>query len=320
MTYGPNVLIAFLGAAGVLIIAIALQYTPKYHLDAAASRPESLRARLQRTLDQADLQITAGEFVRVALLVGLGLGILLFVGTGAPTAFLLGLIIGVVGYWSYLEDRRDNRRREYQDALSAVVDMFIQAAQAGLAIQASIPFVAERAPQVVRGDFERLYRAIQAGTSFPDALSQVAELRRDMVFDRLAEALTATYKTTGQLMPVLEPLNEMVRGLSAARRRIATAQSRIRWEARIVCAAPFVFIMILNQTAPDLQQPFYASWVGQVALVVVGGMCFAAYYIMNRIGQRAMHVLESADGEMQAGSRPSESDSHPASREARASL
>jgi Flp pilus assembly protein TadB len=245
---------------------------------------------------------------------------LLYVGTGAPTAFLLGVMIGIVGYWSYLEDRRDNRRRDYQDALSAVVDMFIQAALAGLAIQASIPFVAERAPLLVRGDFERLYKAIQAGTSLPEALTQIAEMRRDMAFDRLAEALTATYKTTGQLMPVLEPLNEMVRGLAAARRRIATAQSRIRWEARIVCVAPFVFIVILNQTAPDLQQPFYASWVGQVALVVVGCMCFTAYYIMNRIGQRAMQVLESADGEMKAEEQNADSDSHNAARAANASI
>ena len=88
MTYGPNVLLAFLGAAGVLIIAIALQYTPNYRLHTAASRPTSLRARLQRALDQADLQITSGEFVRVALILGLILGGLLYVGTGAPMSFL----------------------------------------------------------------------------------------------------------------------------------------------------------------------------------------------------------------------------------------
>ena len=83
-------------------------------------------------------------------------------------------------------------------------------------------------------------------------------------------------------------------GLAAGRRRIATAQSRIRWEARIVCSSPFVFLIMLRQTAPDLQGPFLASIYGQVAVILVGVMSAGAYYIMNRIGARAVAPLESA--------------------------
>ena len=94
-------------------------------------------------------------------------------------------------------------------------------------------------------------------------------------------------------MPILKALGEAVRGLASVRRRVATAQSRIRWEARVVCLAPFVFIVILRFTAPDLQRPFYATIWGQLAMMLVACMCGGAYYLMNRMGAKALDPIES---------------------------
>lgn len=293
--YGPNVLVAFLGAVGVLILTLVLQIKPEHRLIEGGARRSPFLERLQRKLNQADLQISASEFLRLALLIGLALGLVLYVSIGAWTAFLVGLGIGIAGYWSYLEDRRDNRRRQYQDEMSAAIDMLLQASAVGMAVPMAIQFAAERAPGMVRGDFEKVQRLQATGTPLEDALKTVSAERQDMLFDRLAEALLSTHLRQTSLVEVLRPMNELVRGLSAARRRIATAQVRIRWEARIVCVAPFVFILMLNQTAPDLQRPFYASLAGQIALVVIGVLCFSAYYLMNRIGARAMRPVESAN-------------------------
>ena len=293
--YGPNVLVAFMGAVGILILTIVLQIKPEHRLIEGGKRRSSFHQRLQRKLTQADLDISAGEFLRISLFLGLALGLVLYLSIGAWTAFLVGLGIGMAGYWSYLEDRRDNRRRQYQDEMSAAIDMLLQASSVGMGVPLAIEFAAERAPGMVRVDFEKVRRLQTTGTPLDEALKTVALERQDMLFDRLTEALISTHLRQTSLVDVLRPMNELVRGLSAARRRIATAQVRIRWEARIVCVAPFVFILILNQTAPDLQHPFYGSVVGQIALIVIGVLCFSAYYLMNRIGARAMRPVESVN-------------------------
>lgn len=293
--YGPNVLVAFIGAAGVLILTLVLQIKPEHRLIEGGARRSTFTVRLQRKLNQADLDVSVGEFIRIALFLGLALGLVLYLSIGAWTAILVGLAIGIAGYWSYLEDRRDNRRRQYQDEMSAAIDMLLQASSVGMGVPMAIQFAAERAPGMVRADFEKTQRLQATGTPLEDALKTVSVERQDMLFDRLTEALISTHLRQTSLLDVLRPMNELVRGLSAARRRIATAQVRIRWEARIVCVAPFVFILILNQTAPDLQRPFYASIVGQIALIVIGVMCFSAYYLMNRIGARAMRPVESVN-------------------------
>ncbi len=293
--YAPNVLVAFIGAAGILILTLVLQIKPQHQLIQGARPRASFLKRLQHKLDQADLDLSASEFLRVSLLLGLALGFILYLSIGAWTGFVVGLGIGIAGYWSYLEDRRDKRRRQYQEEIAAVIDMLLQASAASMSMDMAIDFVAERAPGAVRADFQQVRDLRALGTPTIEAMQTVAAERRDMLFDRLIESLIATIHQNSKLNDVLVPMNEMVRGLTAARRRIATAQVRIRWEARIVCLAPFVFILILNQTAPDLQRPFYASIVGQVALIVIGVLCFSAYYLMNRIGARAMRPIEYMD-------------------------
>lgn len=294
MFYGPNVLFAFIGAAGVLVLVLSLMAIPHYRISKDVE-DQSFMARLQRKLDQADLDITAAEYLKTSLFLAVVDSLVAYISTGAPAAALLGAILGFLGYWTYLEDRRDKRRRAYQEALLEVINILQEGFASMRSLEMAITTVAEHAPDVVRADFVEIATQMSLQANLDEVLMRVARRRRDLIFDRLVEALIANRRTGGQqLGPVLGALRESVQALASGRRRVATAQERIRWEARIVCLAPLTFIVILRQTAPDLQGPFYASIFGQIAIIVVGMMSALAYYVMNRIGSRAVQPLESA--------------------------
>ncbi len=294
MLYGPNVLLAFIGAAGVLVIVLSILAIPHYRMDREEDEG-SLTVRLQRKLDQADLQITAAEYLKTSLFLALVLGVVAFILTDAIAAALLGMLLGFFGYWTYLEDRREKRRREYQEALLEVINILQEGFASMRSLEMALATVAEHAPEIARRDFVEIVTQMSLKEHLEEVLMQIAQRRRDLIFDRLVEALIANRRTGGQqLGPVLSALRESVQALASGRRRVETAQQRIRWEARIVCLAPFTFIAILRQTAPDLQAPFYASIFGQVAILLVGCMSALAYYIMNRMGSQAVQPLETA--------------------------
>ncbi len=294
MSYGPNVLMAFIGAMGVLVFVLSILAISYYPVVKNAEDTRFL-GRLQRQLDQAGLDITAVEFLKTAVFLGLVLGVIAFVLTEAPAAALLGALVGFFGYWTYLEDRREKKRRAYQEALLEVINILQEGFSSMRTLEMAIETAAQHAPEVVRADFVEIATQMSLQTNMEEALLRVAERRRDLMFDRLVEALIANRRTGGQqLGPVLAALRESVQALASGRRRVMTAQERIRWEARIVCLAPFTFIVILRQTAPDLQGPFYATILGQIAIILVGILSALAYYIMNRIGSRAVQPLESA--------------------------
>ncbi len=294
MLYGPNVLFAFIGAAGVLVLVLSIMAIPHYRIS-KDEEDQSFVARLQRKLDQADLDITAAEYLKTSLFLAAIDALVAYVSTGAPAAALLGAILGFLGYWTYLEDRRDKRRRAYQEALLEVINILQEGFASMRSLEMALTTVADHAPDAVRADFIEIATQMSLQANLDEVLMRVAQRRRDLIFDRLVEALIANRRTGGQqLGPVLAALRESVQALASGRRRVATAQERIRWEARIVCLAPLTFIVILRQTAPDLQGPFYASVFGQIAIIVVGTMSALAYYVMNRIGSRAVQPLESA--------------------------
>ena len=298
--YGPNVLIAFIGAAGFFIMVLSLLAHPRYSLRRELARLEGREqeggflARLQRKLDQADIPISAGEFLRVSTMLGVAVGLGTFVLTGIASAGLMGFALGFFIYWSYLEDRRDKRRIAYQEALAEVVDILQEAFAATHSLLMAIDTLAEHAPEPAREDFQEISRRLHVGESLPDVLREVAARRREIMFDRLVEALIANMEEGGELGPVLRALAKAVRGMARVRRQVAAAQSKIRWEARVVCIAPFVFMIILRFTAATLQRPFYASIWGQLAALVVGFLSAGAYYIMNRMGRKALAIVESA--------------------------
>ena len=298
--YGPNVLIAFIGAAGFFIMVLSLLAHPRYSLRQELARLEGREqeggflARLQRKLDQADIPISAGEFLRVSTMLGVAVGLGTFVLTGIASAGLMGFALGFFIYWSYLEDRRDKRRIAYQEALAEVVDILQEAFAATHSLLMAIDTLAEHAPEPAREDFREISRRLHVGESLPDVLREVAARRREIMFDRLVEALIANMEEGGELGPVLRALAKAVRGMARVRRQVAAAQSKIRWEARVVCIAPFVFMIILRFTAATLQRPFYASIWGQLAALVVGFLSAGAYYIMNRMGRKALAIVESA--------------------------
>lgn len=294
MLYGPNVLLAFIGAVGVLVLVLSIMAIPHYQV-VRDSEDASLFGRMQRKLDQADLDITAVEFFKTAMFLGIVLGSGALVLTEAPAAAVLGALVGFFGYWTYLEDRREKRRRAYQEALLEVINILQEGFSSMHTLEMALETAAQHAPEIVRGDFVEIARQMSLQANLEETLVRVAERRRDLMFDRLVEALIANRRTGGQqLGPVLAALRESVQALASGRRRVMTAQERIRWEARIVCLAPFTFIVILRQTAPDLQGPFYATVFGQIAIILVGILSALAYYIMNRIGSRAIQPLESA--------------------------
>ena len=297
----PNVLIAFVGSAGFLVMALSLLAHPRYSLARELARLEgeegieerSLVARLQRTLKQANIPISAPEFLRVSLVLGIvigGAGLLL---TGAPVLGVLGFLGGSALYWMHLSDRRDKARIAYQEALLGVIQILQETFAATGSLPMALDAVAEHAPPAARPDFEEIRNRYHVGESLPEVLQEVADRRREVMMDQLVEALIAHSQEGGELGPVLNAVGQAARGMSRVRQKVNSSMVKIIWEARIVCVAPFVFMVILRFTAPALQGPFYASLWGQIALVAVVALCVMAYYFMNRMGRKALAVIES---------------------------
>jgi hypothetical protein len=139
LLYGPNVALALLGGAGVKI-------------------------------EQANLPITAGEFVKTSVVLAVGTAILGYVLLRAVTGAALGAMIGPLAYWGYLGGKRDATRRAYQEALARVATIARDVIGRGGSLKETITAVAQRGPRAVQGDFQEASVVLASGRPLEKAL------------------------------------------------------------------------------------------------------------------------------------------------------
>jgi tight adherence protein B len=302
-----NLLIAFVGAAGVFAAVLALGMRPNVQLEGFVEPQPGLLERLQQYLAEADLGVTPGEFLRVSLLLGLGVAVAAYLSSGAAVAVLLGFGVGAMAYYTYLVDRRDRRRQEYQDALVDVIGLLVEGFKAGNTLQAAFETVARYGPEIVRADWAQVNARIQAGIALKDALAELCARRHDPILDTVAQTLTTVSEKGGRLSVALEGLQVSVRERVRIRRRVRAEQNQPLWELRLVAAMPFLVVPILRGVAEEYTA-FWKTPLGQVFFLAAWGLTIVGYVVAQRYITSSTKVEESfgvievkGDGQLAAG-------------------
>jgi Flp pilus assembly protein TadB len=297
IVYGPNVALALLGAAGVLAMFLALFAAgPPVDVARKLGMEEKQTTSLQQMLHQANLPITAGEFVRTAAIFGLATGILGFILLHTVTGAVMGAAIGPLAYWGYLGAQRDKTRRAYQEALARAASIAGDVIGRGGGIEEVIQVIAERGPGVIRGDFveaSNRLAVLPAREAVATVLTDLGEKRRDPILTMLIDILLIYQEHGAKVKDVLARLRKSARNRANTRKRILSEQARIRWTARIVSIAPFALLVGFRFTAPALVGPYYASVAGELTVLVAGLLSIASYVVVMRLGNRPLKIMET---------------------------
>jgi Flp pilus assembly protein TadB len=290
-----NVILAAVGALGVLAIWIALikRRTVKLRDRGEYTQEEyGLIESLQRKIQQAGLQITAGELIRSCVFLGLLGGIAGFVLSNAPLGALFGMFAGGYFFIAYLHDRRDKQRQAYQEAQGDVAAQLIEGFKEGGTVQAAIEKVIEYGPEIVKEDWRKVAAGLQAGRSVERALQPIIELRRDPILEAIAQMVVVRDQQGTQASEALGGLLDLVREQVHFRARVTAELGQPVWEMRLVAALPFLVVGFLRATTPEYAV-FFRSLIGQATLFLSWGLVIVGYYMGNRYIQKAKGVHES---------------------------
>jgi len=293
--YGPNVALALLGGAGVLTMFLALfASAPAAQVGRKVSGEGQRRTSLQHMIEQANMPVTAGEFLRTGAILAVATAVLGYVLLRTITGVALGALIGPLAYWGYLGAKRDKTRRAYQEALARVATILRDVIGRGGSLREAIGAVAQRGPGVAQADFQETNAALASGEALEKALEPLGERRRDPVLGMLLEILLVHREHGGGVKSVLDRLASAARRRANVRKRILAEQAQLRWEARIVSIAPFIMLAIFRFSAPGLVSPYYATTSGEITVLLAGLISIASYVLVMRVGNRPLQIVESA--------------------------
>jgi tight adherence protein B len=242
-----------------------------------------LMTGITENLLQADLKLTATEYVMIVLGTTILGGVMGFAISRQPiSAFIAGLISffipGIFVSW-----RRGKRRREFADQLADALAQVAGSLRAGHGLLQSLDTVARQLPPPAGDEFLRVVREIQLGQPLTLALGHLKERIKNDDLVMVVASISINRQIGGNLADILDTAAETIRERVRIKREIQvlTAQQRISGYVLVVLPVALgAILMIIN---PSYQMRLFTPGPTLCIPIGAGLGIVVGFIIMRRI-------------------------------------
>lgn len=316
----PALLLA--SAAGLAIFGVFyLLITPAKSRPASVAqyRPTRQLDGIQTRLDKARMEISASEYVKRSLILGVPLALGLFILIGSITLAPIGLLAGFLFTWNKLEQERDRKEVKYSKQLASVCDTLRTAYGVNPSLKKAIEAAAEYSPSPIREDFQEIIVAINQ-ERFIEGLQAVADRRSSIVFDTVATSLIRASEATGEVGDMLQRLAESTRQNTAAFEDAVSSQINARSNIQWGTYGPWIVFCVFKGMTTLMalfangqtnlfggMTSFFSTPLGNVIALVAALITIFVYRYCNKLAQRGLvvrRVSNTTPDEPKRGQQP----------------
>lgn len=243
--------------------------------------------RLASELAQADLRITAGEFLTlrgVLAATGALLGLLIPVG-GRPLLALVLLLIGLYAPVFWVRRRRAARQRKFDEQLPDMINLMAGALRTGYAFMQTLELVAREGAEPSRSEFERVVREVSLGIPPEEALSHMVERMQSDDLNLLVTAVNVQREVGGNLVEVLEVIASTIRERLRLIAEVGVLTAQQQLSGYIIAFLPVGLGLLLFIINPTYMTGMFTDthWCGWTLVTCSGIMVVAGLIVIRRI-------------------------------------
>lgn len=214
--------------------------------------------RLALTLTQADVPLTAVEFLLIVMALSVFGFVVGIMRVNVWFGLILAATLGVLPFL-YLGARRRRRLKAFTEQLPDLLTLLVGALRAGYGLGQAIEVVVQRLPSPTSTEMEKVTRAVNLGLPLQRALEDAVERIGSEDFNLVVVAINVHYETGGNLAETLEIIGDTVRDRLRMLAEIRVLTSQQRFTGYVLGALPFFTALALFLINPgyvmDLFQP-----------------------------------------------------------------
>ncbi len=233
-------------------------------------------------LSKARLLLKPEELLGICLIVGIILGLLLFLSIGW-IGFIIGLIIGFKLPIMYVNKVRKSRAKKINSQLPVALSVLANGLRAGLSFNQSMAIVAKEMDAPISDDFNKVVHDNVLGKEMDEALKDFAEKADDEDVEILVTAVLIQRQVGGNLSEILDTIANTIRERVKLRGDIRSMTAQAKLSAWIIGAIPFVIVIILFLLNKDFVMPLFTTLIGNVLLGVALSMQAIGIFILVKI-------------------------------------
>jgi tight adherence protein B len=250
--------------------------------DGAGAAPPGLLARLDETLEIAQIKTTAFRLLTGTAAVTIVLFFLLYLALGsfwwALLAFLVPLAVR-----EYVSRKLSRRRKAFAEQLPDALQVISAALRAGQSFAGSLAVVVESGTDPMKSEMQQVVADEQLGVPLDKAVAVVVRRMASRDLEQVALVAQLQRESGGNAAEVVDRVAETIRERFDLQRLIntLTIQGRIsRW---IVSALPVALLLLLTVINPHYLHPLVSTTGGKVMLVFAGLLVVGGSLVIKKI-------------------------------------
>jgi tight adherence protein B len=243
----------------------------------------ALPARIKRTIDQADLNITVVRLV----LFSLTAGVLAFLAVSmVSTSYLLMGLCGVIAMvlpYSHVLAKRKKRMNKFLRLLPDALDLMSRGLTAGHAFTESLHMVATEMPEPISTEFRKTYEEQNLGLSLKLALENMVQRMPMLDLRMCVTAILIQRETGGNLSELLEKVAYTIRERFRIMEDLKTLTLSSRWSAWLLCLLPVFLAVYMTIVNPQHMEVMWRDPRGHTLLFVAAAMQILGMLMVQKI-------------------------------------
>jgi tight adherence protein B len=215
----------------------------------------------------------------LAVILGAGIGLLVFSTLG----FLAGVLLGVVAPFFYLARRSKKRRNKFLEQLADMAQMMGNSMRAGFSIIQSMEMVANEGPSPAAQEFERVITEVKLGLPLDQALDHLLARMPSEDLGLAVVAINVQRQVGGNLAEILMVIAKTVRERVRFQRDLRALTAQARYSSYIITGLPVAVAFVINLMDRPYESFLYTNPLGHVMIGAAVIMLGLGFFFLNRI-------------------------------------
>lgn len=244
-------------------------------------------SNIARELARADLKLRTGEYIALMIIVGIGVGALIwYVGGQSIIIGIVGVVIGISLPRMYVKRLQGQRLTRFNDQLADMLNLMVNGLRAGYSTMQAMEAVSKEMPVPISDEFRRVVQEMQIGLPMERALDNLLRRIPSDDLDLVIAAMNVQREVGGNLAEILDTISHTIRERVRIKGEIRVLTAQVMYSGRFLSSMPILICLalwVLNK--PYMMQFFNPETrtVGLIMLAIGAIMIMAGYFVMTRI-------------------------------------
>lgn len=242
---------------------------------------------IARELARADLKLKAGEYLAVMVILGFGVGFVIWYIGGQSIIFgVLGFLGGMLIPRFYVKRMQSQRLQHFNDQLADMLNLMVNGLRAGYSTMQAMEAVSKELPPPISDEFRRVVQEMQIGLPMEKSLDNLLRRIPSDDLDLVIAAINVQREVGGNLAEILDTISHTIRERVRIKGEIRVLTTQVIYSGRFLAMMPLMILGALFLMNRSYMMQFFnpeTRLVGIPMLILGGLMIIAGYFVMNKI-------------------------------------